>query len=52
MDELNDPGEADELPEGPSKSQVKREMHALQDMAEGRPVGAPVTRPYGCSVKY
>ena len=25
---------------------------ALDDLAAGRPVAAPVTRPYGCSVKY
>jgi peroxiredoxin len=25
---------------------------ALADLAAGRPVGNPVTRPYGCSVKY
>ena len=25
---------------------------ALQELATGRPVGTPVTRPYGCSVKY
>ena len=25
---------------------------ALADMAAGRPIAAPVTRPYGCSVKY
>ena len=25
---------------------------ALQDLASGRPVATPVTRPYGCSVKY
>lgn len=25
---------------------------ALQDLAAGRPVGTPVTQPYGCSVKY
>ena len=25
---------------------------ALQELAAGKPVGTPVTRPYGCSVKY
>lgn len=25
---------------------------ALQEMASGEPVSKPVTRPYGCSVKY
>jgi peroxiredoxin len=25
---------------------------ALQEMAAGRPISSPVTRPYGCSVKY
>jgi hypothetical protein len=25
---------------------------ALQEMAAGKPVSTPVTRPYGCSVKY
>jgi peroxiredoxin len=25
---------------------------ALQEMASGKPVSTPVTRPYGCSVKY
>ena len=32
MDKLEDPG--DGLPEGPSKSQVKRELFAIQDLAE------------------
>jgi hypothetical protein len=27
-------------------------LEALQEMAAGKPVGEPVTRPYGCSVKY
>jgi len=35
MDELNAPQGIDgELPEGPSKSQIKRELHALQELAE------------------
>jgi ribosome-associated protein len=35
MDELSDSRAAQaDLPEGPSKSQVKREMHALQELAE------------------
>jgi hypothetical protein len=25
---------------------------AMADLAAGNPVGTPVTRPYGCSVKY
>jgi hypothetical protein len=25
---------------------------ALQELAAGKPVSTPVTRPYGCSVKY
>jgi hypothetical protein len=25
---------------------------ALTDLAAGRPVSTPLTRPYGCSVKY
>jgi hypothetical protein len=25
---------------------------ALQELAEGKPVSTPVTKPYGCSVKY
>jgi hypothetical protein len=39
-----------------SKSDVRGATNyvraALQDLAAGRTVATPVTRPYGCSVKY
>jgi ribosome-associated protein len=40
MADLDDGEDYGEEPRGPSKSQVKREMHALQDLAE-RLVGLP-----------
>lgn len=33
MAELNPPGQEDDLPSGPSKSQIKREWQALQELA-------------------
>ena len=33
-EDFADEADEDEIPEGPSKSSIKREMHALQDLAE------------------
>jgi hypothetical protein len=38
---------ADDIPKATQYVRV-----ALQELAAGQPVSEPVTRPYGCSVKY